>query len=503
MNDNSTYDHLNDAPFIPDGLEYKEEYWYDALAKIEAHERALRMRKLRYIAIAAIFIGSLIGLGVAHFWSSESARAKTLANTGQSQTQAPSSTSPQASPNAEVHDASIPADSHPSADSNATPAGDQAHANSSTADHSIAVPHRNSLSPKPANDASNNHLAGVSTKGKASDRKSSPGSNTSTSNQNQKPNVRSVKRGLHEVNGDNESAIRSEKQMEPTQNPASNLTENAATIPPLNPEMATVAERESAKSSVESDASPENKLALPNEHVAFIHPIDAVFAWPQADLQATSRDWFNESPDAPWFIQPINFQLIAGAAVWRDFSTHPGDLALDPYLRFDVDRNFNRTWGLSAGLELTSISGLTSTYSKTSTTYDFSYINTTTTVSTNRLYYLTLPVSLKYRLADRYQFTAGLGASYLVAGSNSIRVDRSTPSESQLVNQYNDNGYIKGFSKLNYFGSLGFNYWVGKQTSIGLSAQLGLTDITKNNYFTDGRFDRNSRLCIELKRNIR
>ncbi|MCC6600294.1 MAG: PorT family protein [Crocinitomicaceae bacterium] len=198
-----------------------------------------------------------------------------------------------------------------------------------------------------------------------------------------------------------------------------------------------------------------------------------------------------------------NLSASTGISVLTDFSTPLRDLTYDPSLSLNIERNWNNRFSTTTGLEYFSISKVRSPYSQTSVSYDINYKKTVTTVETHRLHYLSLPVRLYYRPGAKHQFQVGMGISYMITGTNEISEYLQTSSEDTLLNRYDDNGFVSGFRDLSVHAEVGYSYRIIRKVWLGTSFQFGLTDITRNNYFGNDAFNRNSRLLLYLKMNFK
>lgn len=473
----------SNEPFIPEGLEYREEYWYDALEKIEAHERFVRWKKFAWYAAAAMVVGLALGIGYT-----------TLRHTAQNQMAQHTESNHVADPNAEGVDrheqVTVPTDSSVASSANAN---EKNSTTSPTAPAKREIENTESTPVMP---------------------KSLIKKQVSTSSDGMAQNTNSEK-------SPSRIAKESVSQKQPTSLPSSQRTEaNSSEMNGASENSASVAagtgivaEGSSSSNSQRSGVlaegrGPVNASVLQNTEIAShataltVGKMKALPAAFQQEEPILSLFSVRVPRAEAWPISDYNLQAAAGISVWRDFSTHAGDVATDPFIRLSAERNFNRRWSMESGVEWTSISGPTAKFEQVYTTYDFNYINNITSVATNKLHYLTVPLLAKWRLKERMQLQAGTGVSVLLAGTNTITERQETAVSAQVTRTYNDNGYIAGFRRMNAFAQVGMQYWIGKQTAIGVNFQYGLTDITNNTYFGKAYIDRNSRLTIELKRNI-
>jgi uncharacterized membrane-anchored protein YhcB (DUF1043 family) len=453
----------SNEPFIPEGLEYREEYWYDALAKVEAHERMVRWKKFALYAAAAMVVGLAIGYATLRLQNQQQMAQvqsalsnNTSAVSGENTSESASSVGTSEIENAISTDQKAQTSSSQSSQVSEGNATEKSASNNSTEKGIMATPKSERVSQQ--SDESSRSISTTSVVLPREEKNSSVESSLSTS-ENKAQEAVSVSATLAQGSG------------------------------PVNT---------SKVQDAISTASP-FIVEYPNVPVSKLKSLPGIFSSTEPTLSLLS---VRIPRTNTWPISDFNLQLSAGVSAWRDFSTHTGDIAIDPFVRLSAERNFNRRFTIESGAEWTSISGPTARFERVYTTYDFNYTNTVTSVATNKLHYFTLPVLAKWRFNDRLQVQAGMGMSVLLAGTNTITVSEETRVTAQVSKKYNDKGYISGFNRFNTFAQAGVQYWIGKQTAIGVNFQYGLTDITKNAYFGQAYFDRNSRLTIELKRNI-
>lgn len=468
----------SNEPFIPEGLEYREEYWYDALAKIEAHERFVRWKKFAWYAAAALVVGLALGVGYSTWNQNSGAQLAQVTNSSMTNT-------------ADASGDSTTANENKSATFNSTSSEETNVVQEQEVESSIEATQ-------------------VEQQGQRSTTQESTELKPSLNKSRESRGLKNTPMPVNRVSTQQDvvsTEIANSKKIEATKEANVELVNSDGVTAVSEPKSTAPNGFSAAQKAVGSNASSSGEIGnvsslMPvssNYTVTKMQSLSAAFASSQPTLSLVS---VRVPRTEVWPIHDFNVQLSAGVSAWRDFSTHRGELATDPFVRFGAERNFNRKLSLESGIEWTSISGPTARFQQTYTTYDFSYTNTITSVATNKLHYLTVPVLAKWRFKNRLQLQAGVGMSVLLAGTNTITVSEETAVTAQVTKTYNDQGYIAGFSRMNGFAQAGIQYWVGEQTAIAIGFQYGLTDITKNAYFDKAYIDRNSRLTLELKRNI-
>ena len=107
------------------------------------------------------------------------------------------------------------------------------------------------------------------------------------------------------------------------------------------------------------------------------------------------------------------------------------------------------------------------------------------------MYFIQLPISLSYTISNHHQILTGIGLSYLLnINSNIKNFDETTVIEF---------GYKDGFNPISAFMQIGYRYTINNKISLSLNYQQGLTDITKNSFFTLNRYNSSTHIQAGLR----
>lgn len=194
--------------------------------------------------------------------------------------------------------------------------------------------------------------------------------------------------------------------------------------------------------------------------------------------------------------------LVLGFNPLSDYGSGWNRFKIDPYIALGVDHRLGNGWRVGADARYYFISGLSHPLTFEQTTYGQGFETNQTTIYTDRLHYAGMHLTAQKKFG-KHQASLGYGADYLVTGRNSIENRLYSSFENVSGNASSTSGYVLGFRNFNHSISLGYDYWMGKNKAIGLNYQLGLTDVSANKYFTQGQFDRNSMLSVHLKMYLR
>jgi hypothetical protein len=175
---------------------------------------------------------------------------------------------------------------------------------------------------------------------------------------------------------------------------------------------------------------------------------------------------------------------------------------LNPALSLGIKYKVCRGATLSASLDYFSITGLSHPLLIWNSEYGQGSLKSQTIIYTNTLHYGGLHLQSILPVANRHGLLIGYRMSYLINGQNEILTETTQNSESLPESTTKTNGYILGFRNLNHSLTAGYEYRLGANKYIGVNYSFGLSDITRNEYFGP-ELDRNSMVGIYLKMNLK
>jgi hypothetical protein len=195
-----------------------------------------------------------------------------------------------------------------------------------------------------------------------------------------------------------------------------------------------------------------------------------------------------------------SFSVLAGTNYSRLIEAGGSNYINTPYLGLQYQYQLNQKWQLNAGLGYSYVNanGLEKQYSKEQ--YSFGLTTETTTINTDRLHYIELPVLARYKAFNNISIVGGANVSYLLNTNSTIDRTRSTTlGGKQVPSQTKESLYKKGLSPFDIQLQLGIEYKINNNLHIGLLANSGLFDVSRNNYYNTSVFNRNSRLQLYIK----
>ncbi len=167
-----------------------------------------------------------------------------------------------------------------------------------------------------------------------------------------------------------------------------------------------------------------------------------------------------------------------------------------------VEYKLHRGLSLSVTGRYYSISGITHPYLVEHTTYGQGFRTTTETYFTDRLHYAGINANISKSIHLKHQFSFGYSMDYLIAGNNRIVSTELSSFENRDLGTRKAKGFVEGFESMNHSLRISYQYWLGNNKALGISYQHGLTDITKQEYFKRTDIDRNSLLSVYFRMNL-
>lgn len=155
------------------------------------------------------------------------------------------------------------------------------------------------------------------------------------------------------------------------------------------------------------------------------------------------------------------------------------------YYRF-VGPQFALSTGLTYAMQHQNLPGR----SFASTDYDFGKNSSTTTITTQRLDYIELPVSALYQLTPSHSLTAGATFGYVIQS-----YDKLTDMSGNTSHQ---KGYLNAINRWDTQLDLGYQYTITPQFWIRTSVHMGLMDISDNTLFKQNETNTNKGIRVTL-----
>lgn len=163
---------------------------------------------------------------------------------------------------------------------------------------------------------------------------------------------------------------------------------------------------------------------------------------------------------------------------------------------------FNTRWQVAAGLGYSTVgvNGFAKQYIQQ--TYSFGVQTQQTTISTQKLHYMEVPVLARYALGQNISFVGGANINYLINTNNTLSQYSFASLSGETNSSSSASAYMRGLNRWDVQLQLGIEASVWQRIHLGLLANSGLIDVGINNYYNNTVFDRNRRLQLYIRYDI-
>lgn len=219
-----------------------------------------------------------------------------------------------------------------------------------------------------------------------------------------------------------------------------------------------------------------------------------------ADTTAAKK---NKKDRAPILLKnSISPMIMAG--YYKVINSAANDFAIMPYYGLFYNRYLTSKLqlGLGVGYTATATEGLNKVYS--SETYSFGVQRDQTTIGTQKLYYIDIPVAVRYSPVPALSLVGGFSAGYLINTKNTVAQE----SYGSLAGHNSKaptatNAYRQGITDWNWQWQLGVegNFFKNR-LHIGFLTTNGFSDITVNGYYNNSVFDRTRRIQLYIRYDV-
>ena len=186
-------------------------------------------------------------------------------------------------------------------------------------------------------------------------------------------------------------------------------------------------------------------------------------------------------------VHPLTISLLAGGNYVNEFS-------LNPIAGIMLSKEINASVEIGTGFCYTSlkpVADAVKVFSNLSTTYDFGYYNYVEEIKTTRIHYFVLPVFAKYNFNEKNSLLAGVNIHYMFTVSNMITIYTESYGTKQNETSVKTYGYSSGFNNLDFGAMAGYKRKIKNKFGAAVLFNFGFTDIKKNDYYKEDKFNRN------------
>ena len=189
----------------------------------------------------------------------------------------------------------------------------------------------------------------------------------------------------------------------------------------------------------------------------------------------------------------IHVFILAGININKGMngnSTTHTAAGVSPLIAIGLQKKINEKISLAAHIGFTYFNAMNIEKRVTNYKYSFGFDSTQISVIYKRMYQLSLPISVAYKLDKKQSVWAGIGATYLL-NTLSKYIDDNKHSLK--------NGYMDGIKPFDLFVNFAYQYQINKKFGLQAGIQQGMINALDKNYFSIKNNNTQTRLSIGLK----
>lgn len=179
---------------------------------------------------------------------------------------------------------------------------------------------------------------------------------------------------------------------------------------------------------------------------------------------------------------------------WHENAGNDGK-GLNYFAQFNYGFYVSSKLSMGAGIDFYNIQNINQAfYTTEKTEYAFSSLNTFTSVTSNKLTYVGIPLKFYFDLNPNNIFSFGVLPSFLIGAKNTVEVYRQIDGQKMLLQKTQNNLLYNGIAQKNIQINLGYKVKVSPRLWIHSELMYGLSDLFENN-----KSDNNSQNTIGLR----
>jgi hypothetical protein len=173
------------------------------------------------------------------------------------------------------------------------------------------------------------------------------------------------------------------------------------------------------------------------------------------------------------------WNAFVGNTMWANFGKINNEIDFQPFIGLEYQYRMSSKWSAYAQLGYQSIQDPGAVLEQTQIIYDYSQLQKTTKVYTERLHYATLHAGISRRFNPFWSAGVGLSSSIKISGTNTIhRYDIR-----QHLQIIEEQGYVSGFQRFNHGIHLELDRAISRRLGLRLQYIHGFTDVSIDRIF--------------------
>lgn len=173
----------------------------------------------------------------------------------------------------------------------------------------------------------------------------------------------------------------------------------------------------------------------------------------------------------------------AGATYMIGWNTSTGTdgRGLNGYAGLNYGFHIKKKFSATIGAQLYNISHITQPfYSGSDLTYGFGANGTYTTIASNSLYYIAIPLKINFAIDKRNTIGAGINAGFLFNGKNTVETYNISDGVKTNISTVKNNGYYEGTNTKNIMLTAFYNRAIRPRLKLNGEVMYGVSDVFTN-----------------------
>jgi hypothetical protein len=173
------------------------------------------------------------------------------------------------------------------------------------------------------------------------------------------------------------------------------------------------------------------------------------------------------------------WNAFVGNTMWANFGKINNEIDFQPCLGLEYQYRMSRKWSAYAQLGYQSIQDPGAVLEQTQIIYDYSQLQKTTKIYTERLHYTTLHGGISRRFNPFWSASAGFTSSIKISGTNTIH--RYDMLQHLIITD--EQGYVSGFKRFNHGVHVQLDRAISRRLGLRLQYIHGFTDVSIDRIF--------------------
>ncbi|MES2590048.1 MAG: outer membrane beta-barrel protein [Bacteroidota bacterium] len=196
------------------------------------------------------------------------------------------------------------------------------------------------------------------------------------------------------------------------------------------------------------------------------------------------------------FEKGFSFYASFGAHFNLGFSKNDGN-SFSPYISATMKYRFSPVWSLISGFGYYQVANLNFEKQIVQRTYDFGYRDIITSISQQKLHYVTIPIEIS-RKWNKSNLGFGINPTILIANKSELSTQEKTSLREMEKNSSSSFKHGHGLNTFDLQFSLSYSYDLGKRIAVGTSFRYGILDVRDDSWTENSDSENNKTIQLNV-----